>query len=70
MGLRKCADTMIGFPGRIKGISGGESKRLAFAAEVMLITFKIVMHFFENNGNLLLIEIFDICKQWDSIFQK
>jgi ATP-binding cassette, subfamily G (WHITE), eye pigment precursor transporter len=35
IGLTKCADTMIGIPGRIKGISGGEMKRLAFASEVL-----------------------------------
>jgi EPP (Eye Pigment Precursor) family transporter len=35
MGLVKCADVMIGIPGRIKGISGGERKRLAFASEVL-----------------------------------
>lgn len=34
MGLNKCADVMIGIPGKIKGISGGEKKRLAFASEV------------------------------------
>ena len=34
LGLKKCADTMIGVPGRIKGISGGEMKRLSFASEV------------------------------------
>ena len=36
MGLRKCKDTIIGVPGKIKGISGGEKKRLAFATEVNL----------------------------------
>ena len=35
LGLRKCADVLIGVQGRIKGISGGESKRLAFASEVL-----------------------------------
>ncbi|KAG8177288.1 hypothetical protein JTE90_029424 [Oedothorax gibbosus] len=35
LGLSKCADTMIGVAGSIKGISGGEAKRLAFAAEVL-----------------------------------
>lgn len=35
LGLSKCSETMIGFPGRIKGISGGEMKRLAFASEVL-----------------------------------
>ena len=34
MGLNKCADVLIGIPGKIKGISGGEKKRLAFASEV------------------------------------
>ena len=34
MGLAKCANTLIGVPGIIKGISGGERKRLAFASEV------------------------------------
>ena len=27
---------MIGIPGRIKGISGGEKKRLSFATEVVI----------------------------------
>jgi len=36
LGLSKCANTKIGNPQRgIKGISGGESKRLAFANEVL-----------------------------------
>ncbi|RWS22138.1 protein white-like isoform X1, partial [Leptotrombidium deliense] len=35
LGLNKCADNLIGYPGRIKGISGGERKRLAFASEVL-----------------------------------
>lgn len=35
LGLIKCANTRIGVPGRIKGISGGEMKRLAFACEVL-----------------------------------
>ncbi len=34
-GLRKCADTFIGIPGKTKGISGGEMKRLSFASEVL-----------------------------------
>ena len=34
MSLNKCADVLIGIPGKIKGISGGEKKRLAFASEV------------------------------------
>ena len=36
MGLKKCANTVIGNPERgIKGISGGERRRLAFASEVL-----------------------------------
>ncbi|XP_071102104.1 protein white-like [Haliotis cracherodii] len=35
MGLSKCAETQIGTPGRTKGISGGEMKRLSFASEVL-----------------------------------
>lgn len=35
LGLSKCANTVIGTPGRVKGISGGEQKRLAFASEVL-----------------------------------
>ena len=34
LGLSKCADTYIGIPGRLRGISGGEKKRLSFASEV------------------------------------
>ena len=37
LGLTKCKDTIIGVPGRIRGISGGEMKRLSFASEVLLI---------------------------------
>ncbi|GFS54142.1 protein white [Nephila pilipes] len=35
LNLVKCADTVIGAPGMVKGISGGEAKRLAFAAELL-----------------------------------
>ncbi|KAJ8955185.1 hypothetical protein NQ318_009081 [Aromia moschata] len=35
LSLKKCENTTIGTPGRIKGISGGEKKRLSFAAEVL-----------------------------------
>ena len=35
MGLGKSADTLIGVVGRIKGISGGEMKRLALASELL-----------------------------------
>lgn len=34
LGLMKCKDSIIGVPGRIRGISGGENKRLSFASEV------------------------------------
>jgi len=36
MGLEKCQNTIIGLPGTVKGISGGERKRLAFAEKVNL----------------------------------
>ena len=36
LGLAKCQNTIIGVPGRIRGISGGENKRLSFASEVNL----------------------------------
>ena len=40
MGLKKCANSNIGNPERgVKGISGGERKRLAFASEVNLFYF-------------------------------
>lgn len=35
LGLTKCQNTLIGVQGRVKGISGGEMKRLAFASEVL-----------------------------------
>lgn len=35
LGLMKCANTTIGKPPRVRGISGGERKRLAVAAEVL-----------------------------------
>ncbi|CAH3152291.1 unnamed protein product [Porites lobata] len=34
-GLTKCADTFIGIPGRLQGISGGEKRRLSFASEII-----------------------------------
>merc|ERR1712142_468431 len=34
-GLSKCKDTVIGKAGEVKGISGGQMKRLAFASEVL-----------------------------------
>ncbi|XP_011300537.1 protein white [Fopius arisanus] len=35
LALTKCRDTIIGVPGRVKGLSGGEMKRLSFASEVL-----------------------------------
>ena len=35
LGLSKCSDTQIGVPGKFKGISGGQMKRLAIASEVL-----------------------------------
>ncbi|XP_076166926.1 protein white-like isoform X2 [Ptiloglossa arizonensis] len=35
LALIKCRNTVIGQPGRIKGLSGGEMKRLSFASEVL-----------------------------------
>ena len=40
LSLTKCAETYIGIPGRLRGISGGEKKRLSFASEVKLIRIK------------------------------
>lgn len=38
LGLGKCANTVIGDPSKgVKGISGGERKRLAFASEVWFL---------------------------------
>ncbi|XP_012282136.1 protein white [Orussus abietinus] len=35
LALTKCRNTVIGIPGRVKGLSGGEMKRLSFASEVL-----------------------------------
>ncbi|KAL4222302.1 ATPase [Mactra antiquata] len=35
LGLKKCENNIIGDPGRLKGISGGEMRRLSFASEVL-----------------------------------
>ena len=43
---------MIGIPGRLRGISGGEKKRLSFASEVQLLlvqAFKIDFMFKETS---------------------
>ncbi|XP_055690663.1 protein white isoform X2 [Lutzomyia longipalpis] len=36
LSLTKCQNTVIGIPGRIKGLSGGEKKRLSFASEALI----------------------------------
>lgn len=36
LGLTGCGNTIIGIPGRVKGISIGEKKRLAFACEILI----------------------------------
>ncbi|XP_011173151.2 protein white [Solenopsis invicta] len=35
LALSNCRNTKIGIPGRVKGLSGGEMKRLSFASEVL-----------------------------------
>ncbi|CAL1681361.1 unnamed protein product [Lasius platythorax] len=35
LALSKCRNTTIGIPGKVKGLSGGEMKRLSFASEVL-----------------------------------
>ena len=42
LGLAKCQHDVIGDPGRLRGISGGEMRRLSFASEVF---------FEESNSN-------------------
>ena len=37
LNLKKVEDTLIGEPGRIKGLSGGEKRRLLFASEVCVL---------------------------------
>jgi hypothetical protein len=37
--LKKAENTVIGDPGRIKGLSGGEKRRLMFASEVSYVFF-------------------------------
>ena len=51
LNLKKCEDTMIGIPEKaIKGISGGERRRLAFACE--MITNPNLMFFDEPTSGL------------------
>ena len=40
MNLVHVQDTYIGQGDRLRGISGGEKRRLAFASEVIIIIFK------------------------------
>ena len=35
MGLKKCENSRIGYPGQVEGITGGEMKRLAVACELI-----------------------------------
>ena len=52
-GLTKCANTYVGDPSKnISGISGGERKRLSFAAEVHII-FQLIVAFVLRNANWL-----------------
>jgi len=44
MGLSKCSNTLIGVRGRVKGISGGEMRRLSFASEVLFHLLYMVFH--------------------------
>ena len=45
LGLTKCCNSTIGHPERgIKGISGGERKRLAFASEVRRIFYENLLN--------------------------
>lgn len=37
--MKKAEKTLIGDPGRIKGLSGGEKRRLLFASEVYIHKF-------------------------------
>jgi ABC-type multidrug transport system ATPase subunit len=53
LGLKKCQNTVIGNPERgVKGISGGERKRLAFASEVF---FK-KLNLFSNVNSLTIFQ--------------
>lgn len=46
--LTSCQNTIIGKPGKVKGISGGEMKRLSFASEVISIeiNFFCVLYYY------------------------
>ena len=51
---------MIGIPGRIKGISGGEMKRLSFASEVSINILYILYMFIIYIFTLSINNIFPI----------
>ena len=57
MGLKKCGKTVIGIPGKVKGISGGEKKRLSFASEVCLCSVLSTLNVLYNDS-------------WDTDFDK
>lgn len=40
-----CADAPIGIPGRLKGLSGGQKKRLAIASEVLVGLYRFHFSF-------------------------
>ncbi|CAG0879460.1 unnamed protein product, partial [Darwinula stevensoni] len=48
LGLSNCSDMMIGIPGRVKGISGGELKRLSIASEVCILLFRFRVNFYKD----------------------
>lgn len=60
MGLNKCGDVVIGITGRIKGISGGEKKRLTFASEVgevgCFVKLQIRVHAYCEQRLLIIIQ--------------
>lgn len=46
LNLKKAEKTLIGEPGRIKGLSGGEKRRLLFASEVcVFLSYQLSVHF-------------------------
>jgi ABC-type multidrug transport system ATPase subunit len=60
LGLTKSADSVVGIPGFVKGISGGERKRLAIATELLtepsvLFLDEVRTSLFIHNCSLLLV---------------
>ena len=53
--LKKCENVLIGVPEKIKGVSGGEAKRLAFAAEVLRLILFSGSWMSENEENQVVI---------------